>query len=84
MGICTEERNKNKGNINEEAPLPVISTISPGEISLPELNDINVKPTDEIILPESNNINTIANNIIKMKLNIEKKDVNKPKKYYII
>ena len=80
MGICTEERNKNKGNINEEAPLPVISTISPGEKILPELNDINVKPTDERILPESNNINTIANNIIKMKLNIEKKDVNKPTK----
>ena len=75
MGICCKE------NVNEEAAaLPVISSASPGERILPELDDINVKPTDERILPESNNINTIENNIITMKLNIEKKDVNKPTK----
>ena len=93
MGVCIEERNKNKKIINEEAPLPVINKISPGEIILPELDDINVKPkverilpssidinvkpTGERILPELNNINTTTNNIIKMKINIKEKDVNK-------
>ena len=80
MGICFKEKNKNKINVNEGAPLPVISSASPGERILPELDDKNDKPPGERILPELNDASTKINNIIKMKINIEKKDVNKQTK----
>ena len=80
MGICFKERNKIKVNTNEDAPLPVISSASPGERILPELNDSSAKPTSEKILPELNEETTKGNNIIKMKINVEKKDINKPTK----
>ena len=85
MGICFKEKNKNKMNVNEGAPLPVISSASPGERILPELDDKNNKPTGERILPELNDASTKINNIIKMKINIEKKEmlINR-QKYYII
>ena len=67
MGICFKEKNKNKMNVNEGAPLPVISSASPGERILPELNDISTK----------------VNNKIKMKIKVDKKDVNKQTKNII-
>ena len=80
MGICFKEKNKNKINVNEGAPSPVISSASPGERILPELDDIDDTPPGERILPELNDISTKVNNIIKMKIKVEKKDVNKQTK----
>ena len=79
MGICFESRNKNENN-NMEAASPIIRSSLP-EISETPINNMEApKPKKE--LPGLESINTQKKeNIIKMKLYIGEKDVNKPLKF---
>ena len=58
------EERNKKESINVGAPLPVIGTNYPEDEVLPDFDDLNIE----------------INNIIKMKIEIKKNDVNKPTK----
>ena len=81
MGICSEERNtQRKTTNNMDAAAPILSLPLP-ERDFDQNNysiiNITVKPKITINSPAPE---TKGNNIIKMKINIEKNDVNKPTK----